>query len=199
LQGSGVVRLPHSSRNVRPTTAERPVDIPVFVPGAVHRVEIRMAWVVGVTGFGLPEQRGAWHVHVRPLGVFAHSSVDRRDPRREPGCRWRAPSAENTLAWMLADDPAAHTHPAVTVAGVRIGNVCPIRVKGRREWAHGTTRTRLGQGVTRSEVTCLSRGAPRHKVRTAAVTRLMCCGAAKRSPCQRCRSAGRGATRTICT
>ena len=39
------------------------------------------------------------------------------------------------LAWMLADDTAAHTHPAVTTAGVRIETVCPIRVKGRREYA----------------------------------------------------------------
>ena len=32
LQSSGIVRLPHSSRDVHPTTVERPLDIPISCP-----------------------------------------------------------------------------------------------------------------------------------------------------------------------
>lgn len=83
-----------------------------------------MAWVVGLTGFGLPEQRGAWSSTCELSGDL-HTR------------RWVAEilarngrAATSTSAWMLADDPAAHTHADITAAGVRIGHRPPSSDQG---------------------------------------------------------------------
>ena len=76
-----------------------------------------MAWVAGLTGFGLAEQRGAWS----PTCDLSGNLHTRRWVAEILARNGRA--ATSTSAWMLADDPAAHTHPNITAAGVRLDAV----------------------------------------------------------------------------
>ncbi len=60
------MRLPRSSREAHPATVERPVGIPVFVPGDVRGHEIRTVRVVDLTGSVLGAIRAAHNAALGP-------------------------------------------------------------------------------------------------------------------------------------
>ncbi|WKN60979.1 RES family NAD+ phosphorylase (plasmid) [Rhodococcus opacus] len=81
----------------------------------------RTVKVVDLTGTGASRiNAGAWLSKCDPSG-YLHTrrwvaAILAANPDVD-GVQYRPRHDENTLAWMLADDPAAHTHPAVTAAG----------------------------------------------------------------------------------
>lgn len=81
----------------------------------------RIVQVVDLTGTGASRiNAGAWLSKCDPSG-YLHTrrwvaAILAANPDID-GVQYHPRHDENTLAWMLADEPAAHIHPAVTAVG----------------------------------------------------------------------------------
>lgn len=85
---------------------------------------IRAVRVADLTGSGAARiNAGAWLSKCDPSG-YLHTrlwaaAILAANPDLD-GLQYRPRHDENTLAWVLTDDPAVHAHPAITAVGTRI-------------------------------------------------------------------------------